>query len=276
MISNRILGGFAATILAFAFTFASLAPAQERSTNSKARATHAQAEHGITEEQAERILAELRAIRELLQKQMTQDRLLLVPADQPQRSDTDQNVEIGIANHWHSLGRQDAPLTLLEFTDYQCPFCRAFNSELFPRLNKDYVQTGKLRYVSLDLPLPQHPEARNAGEAARCAGDQNKYWEFRDAILNDKRSLSESTMTDLAHSLALNADALRTCITSHLHAREFEEDQADAAALQINATPTFVLGRTSEGQLHGTILRGVLPYPAFQAKLDEMLKTSVP
>jgi protein-disulfide isomerase len=273
MKSSRFLVG---TILALLLT--NFASAQEPPRASRvslgAKNSRALAQDGITKQQADSILAELRAIRELLQKQMTQDRLLLVPAEQ--QPSTDQSVEVGVANHWHSLGREEAPLTLLEFTDYQCPFCRAFQSEVFPKIREQYVDTGKVRYISLDLPLGQHLEAGTAAEAARCAGDQHRYWEFRAAVLDDKRSPSEDILIDLARSLSLDTKIFRQCLTSHAHHLEVEEDRSDAASLQINATPTFVIGRTSQGRLQGTILRGVLPYPAFQAKLEEMLKTSAP
>jgi protein-disulfide isomerase len=182
-----------------------------------------------------------------------------------------------MANHWHSLGHEDAPTTLLEFSDYQCPFCRAFQTEIFPEIKKEYIDSGKLRFVSLDLPLLQHSEAQIAAEAARCAGDQGKYWELRDMLLTDQGTHHVDTViTGAASLLFLDISQLHSCINSQRHKGEIEEDAADADSLQINGTPTFILGKTAEGRLEGTVLRGVLPYPTFRERIDEILRSSRP
>jgi protein-disulfide isomerase len=128
---------------------------------------------GVTREQADAILAELRQIRQLLDKQQ-QDAVQQIPS----------KVQISVASSWHAIGRDDAPVTILEFTDLQCPFCRQFHEETFPMIKKNYIDTGKVRFVSRDMPLKAvHPYAQKAAEAVRCAGDQGKYWELRNAIL---------------------------------------------------------------------------------------------
>src|SRR2546427_11330434 len=222
----------------------------------------------ITREQADAILAELRAIRELLQKQGSQDRLLLVPTDAPPANKDRIAVQVRVANHWHSLGREDAPITLLEFSDYQCPFCRTFHAEIFPEIKKQYIDSGKMRFISLDLPLPQHQQAQIAAEAARCAGDQGKYWELRSALLADQSSHSEDIIASAGSLLSLDVNRLRSCISSQQHKNEIQEDAADADSLQINGTPTFILGKTIGGSLEGTLLTGVMPYPVLQTKID--------
>jgi protein-disulfide isomerase len=162
---------------------------------------------------------------------------------------------------------------MVEFTDYQCPFCRIFNREIFPKMRKEYIDTGKVRFVSLDLPLEQHSDAMKAAEAVRCAGDQGKYWELRAAILGDPRSPSENIIVEAARTLSLDPGLFNSCFGSGSHRTEIEGDQADAAFLQINGTPTFVLGKISQGNLNGTLVRGVLQYAALQQKLDELLGT---
>jgi protein-disulfide isomerase len=233
-----------------------------------------QTQKEITREEAQAILTELRAIRELLQKLATQDRVLLIPADHPNETANRDTVYLRVTNHWHSLGREEAPITLLEFSDYQCPFCRAFDAEIFPEIRKEFIDSGKMRFVSLDLPLPQHPQAWITAEAVRCAGDQGKYWELRGALLTDQSSASEDLIKSAASLLSLDVNRLQICMSSHVHKNEIEEDVADADALQINGTPTFVLGRTLQGTLEGTILRGVMPYPALRERIDETLRRS--
>src|SRR5262245_10109126 len=119
----------------------------------------------ITREQADAMLAELRAIHQLLDRQAP-------PVMRP--SPPAPTVRMAVAQGWYALGRDDAPLTIVEFSDYQCPYCRRFHLETFPELKKNYVDTGKVRFVSRDLPLDFHPNALRAAEAARCAGDQKK------------------------------------------------------------------------------------------------------
>ena len=90
-----------------------------------------------------------------------------------------------------ALGRPDAPVTLVEFSDYQCPFCGRFFSATLSTLKRDYIDTGKVRYVFRDYPLAQiHPQARKAAEAAHCAGDQGKYWEMHDRLFRNQKALT--------------------------------------------------------------------------------------
>ncbi len=97
---------------------------------------------------------------------------------------------MSVGQGWYAIGQENAPLTMVEFTDYQCPFCRRFESETFAQLKKNYIDTGKVRFVSRDLPLEFHPNAPRAAIAVRCAGEQHKFWEMHDAIMQD-------TATDL-------------------------------------------------------------------------------
>jgi protein-disulfide isomerase len=123
----------------------------------------------MTAVQADQMLVELRAIRQLL------ERATLGTVPEP--------VEQHVAMLLHdapALGRADAPLTLVEFTDYQCTYCRRFHSAAFEEIKKNLVDTGKLRYVSVDLPLPMHARAPQAAAAAHCAGEQQHFWGHAD------------------------------------------------------------------------------------------------
>ena len=104
-----------------------------------------------------------------------------------------------------SLGRQDAPVTLVEFSDYQCPFCKRHFSSVYPILKKEYIETGKLRYVFRDFPIAiLHPQAQKAHEAARCAGEQNIYWEMHDMLFENAKDFSVSALKGHATKIALN------------------------------------------------------------------------
>ena len=122
------------------------------------------AQSGLTKEQGEAILNELRQIRLLLEWQPRPAAVQPAPAPAPRV-----RVSVTPGRDW-CRGREDAPLTLVEFSDYQCPFCKRFYATTFGELKRDYIDTGRLRYVSRDLPLANHPQARLAAKAARCAG----------------------------------------------------------------------------------------------------------
>ena len=87
------------------------------------------------------------------------------------------------------LGREDAPVTIIEFTDLQCPYCARFATQTFPRLKHDYIETGKLRYSSMDFPLPFHDFALPAAIASRCAGEQGRFWDYREALFAAQATL---------------------------------------------------------------------------------------
>jgi len=103
-----------------------------------------------------------------------------------------------------TLGRQDAPVTLVEFSDYQCPFCKRHFSAIYPILKKDYIDTGKLRYVFRDFPIAGlHPQAKKAHEAAYCAGEQKRYWEMHDILFENSKDFSVPALKKYATKIAL-------------------------------------------------------------------------
>ena len=140
----------------------------------------------------------------------------------------------------YSLGSSDAPVTIVEFTDYQCPYCRAFESTTFAEIRKKYVDTGKVRFVVRDFPLvDMHPDAMQAAEAAHCAGDQQKFWPMHDALFSDASKLGKNGLIDSAESLKLDMEVFRSCLESGKHKLEIQNDQQVASSLQINGTPSF-------------------------------------
>ncbi len=121
-------------------------------------------------------------------------------------------VHLNLDAREYSLGRSDAPLTLLEFTDYQCPYCRRFQSETWPLLKKNFIDTGKLRFIVRDLPLQFHSTARPAAEAAHCAGEQGKFWEMHHALLTGSDPLNAAGIDRRAREVGLDLERLHSCI----------------------------------------------------------------
>jgi protein-disulfide isomerase len=225
-------------------------------------------EPGITSGQAKEILSELRKIRELLERGAAAPVSAAAPAAQNPAS----NVVAVTTRDSNTLGSATAPLTLMEFADFQCPFCRKFHTTVFDELKRNFVDTGKLRYVSRDLPLPMHEHATEAARAARCAGDQRKYWETRHLLMMNQEKLGRDALIGYARDLHLDTAAFTHCLDDGKHEAEVQQDAADAAAVGVMGTPTFILGRTQQkGPFTGIRIDGAQPYSVYETQILTML-----
>ena len=160
-----------------------------------------------------------------------------------------------------SIGPEDAPVTIVEFSDYQCPYCASWYQQTFDRLIANYP--GQIRFVYRDLPLPMHPEAIPAAEAANCAGEQGAYWKFHDALFSGQYDLGRAAYEQYAADLGLEPAAFTACLDDHRYQDEVRADAADATRLGLTGTPSFVI--------NGRILIGALPFEDFKAIIDEEL-----
>ena len=176
------------------------------------------------------------------------------------------------------LGRPDAPVTLVEFSDFQCPFCGRFFATTLPALKKDYIDTGKLRYVFRDFPLDQlHPNARKAAEAAHCAGEQGKYWEMHDALFQNQQALAPPQLAEQARAVGVDGARFDQCVSAGRYAAQIERGLADGAGAGVQGTPGFVIGRTQPGDVvEGTPIRGAQSLETFRRIIDQWLTQQVP
>ena len=197
--------------------------------------------------------------------------LTLAGAPAPQEEDTPQFAHLRLDAREYSTGRSDAPITLLEFTDYQCPFCRKFQAETWPLLKKNYIDTGKVRFIVRDLPLSFHSSARPAAEAAHCAGEQGKFWEMHHALLTGDDPLADGGIDRRAQALGLDLARLHTCTKAARYENDIARNTAAADALGIHGTPSFVIGRMVNGALEGQLVGGAQPYAEFDAALRQLL-----
>jgi len=212
---------------------------------------------GITGQQADQILDELRQIRQLLQQQ-TQ---LLADKNKPPAP---QRAKLDLEG-FQMLGSKEAPLTLVEFTDYQCPFCQRFHMTVFNELKKNYIDTGKVRFYSRDLPLDQlHPNATRAAQAARCASDQGQYWTMRDLMGANPDKLDLENLVADAAKLKMDPAAFRGCVESQKYKEAVQTDVLEAMKIGAQATPTFVIGKSTPQGVDGDLIVGVQPYSEFQ------------
>jgi protein-disulfide isomerase len=170
-----------------------------------------------------------------------------------------------------AAGSLQAPVTMVEFTDYQCPYCRRFQAEVWPRLKHDYVQRGWLRFIVLDLPLDFHPAALPAAEAAHCAGEQGAFWPMHTLLLASGSDLSPTDLEQHARSLGLDLGRFRSCLASGKYTALIARNATQAQALGLRGTPAFIIGRLEHGELHGQVLAGALPYEDFVAAVRHAL-----
>ena len=160
-----------------------------------------------------------------------------------------------------SIGPDNAPITIIEFSDYQCPYCQVWYQQVYQELLASYPD--KIRFVYRDLPLPMHPEAIPAAEAADCAGEQNAYWKYHDVLFSQQYGLNRAAYERYAVDLGLDTKAFTACLDSNKYKSEVQADASDAARVGINGTPSFVV--------NGRILVGALPIADFKAVIDEEL-----
>ncbi len=170
-------------------------------------------------------------------------------------------------------GSQKAPVTIIEFSDYQCPYCRRHVDQTMPRLLDDYVKKGTVRYAFRDYPLSEiHPLAAKAAEAARCAGDQGKYWEMHDRLFANQKDLQPEKLPEHAQAIGLDVGKYRTCLDDSRHAAAVQQDLKAGGQLGAEGTPTFVLGLSDGNQVKdGVIIHGAQPIAVFKAEIDKLL-----
>ncbi len=162
------------------------------------------------------------------------------------------------------LGNPDAPVTLIDFGDFRCRFCKMFQEKIKPTIMEKYVKTGKVKYVYRDL-ITMGENSILAAGGANCAGKQGKYWEFADALHSGKPGLmyTEKSLSGIAVSLGLDAEKLKQCLDSKEYVKEVQKDTQDAIAAGAAGTPTvFVNGR---------IIKGLVSLSEYEKVIDEEL-----
>jgi protein-disulfide isomerase len=174
-----------------------------------------------------------------------------------------------------SRGGNASPLTMVEFSDFECPFCARFYRETLPQLERDYIRTGKVKFVYRDFPIVSiHKRAFRAAETAVCAGAQGKYWEMHDRLFDNQKAMGPEDLKGHAKALGLEMAAFERCLDGGEAAAGIRKDIADAQRLGVQGTPTFFVGRTDKGKPEIKVLRairGAQPYANFKAVLDELL-----
>ena len=185
------------------------------------------------------------------------------------------NASVAIAGE-PAKGSPTARLTLVEVSDYHCPFCRRHMQQTAPQLETEFIATGKVRYVFVDYPIEQlHPDAFKAHEAANCAGDQGKYWQMH-AQLFAAPAREVPQLVKQAEGIGIDGAAFRKCLEGGKYAAPVRESVARMQQLGIDSTPTFLVGLTPTGDQPMKVLKvvkGAVPYQQFKAVLESVATT---
>ncbi len=174
----------------------------------------------------------------------------------------------------YSRGNKKAPVVLVEFSDYQCPFCARHVRETVPQIEKEYVQTGKLRYAFRNFPLERlHPQAFKAAEASLCAAEQGKFWEMHDQLFAHQQALGVEDLHRHAQTLRLNVTRFRQCLESGRYADKVRHDLSDGQKVGIRGTPYFVIGYPdgTDRVKAAKIISGAYPFQSFKEAIDSLL-----
>jgi len=168
-------------------------------------------------------------------------------------------------------GDPNAPITLVEYSDFTCHFCKKFFHDTFPKLLSEYIETGKVRFVYRDFPRGFGSPLR-AADAARCAGEQNAYWPMHDRLFNSDGQFSPDNLNAFATELKLEQGQFSQCLDDHKYFADIEKDLKDAGTLGIRGTPAFVIFPTHVPDDPNLILiPGAFPYETFKEEIDKLL-----
>jgi len=169
-------------------------------------------------------------------------------------------ASIQSSNEAGSEGRSDAPVQVIEFADYQCPYCQRVNPDL-NKLVQEYA--GKVTVIYKDFPLPMHPNAEKAAEAARCAGEQGKFWEYHNLLFSEKK-LDSSGLKQQAKSLRLDENKFDQCLDSGQEAANVAKDRDEGMKLGLSGTPSFFV--------NGHFFSGAIDYTTLSQMVDQQLR----
>jgi len=190
-----------------------------------------------------------------------------VPVVEAPVEDQPQFIRYDVASDGYpSLGPEDAPITIVEFSDYQCPYCKRWHEQVYQSLLNEYP--GQIRFVYRHLPLTSiHPEAFPAAEAAMCAGEQNAYWQFHDRLFGGD-TLGSDLYTQYAQELGLDMASFEACVTEHKYQEAVQTDLDFAVDLGARSTPTFFI--------NGLAVVGAQPLDVFKQVIDKELAGEIP
>jgi protein-disulfide isomerase len=203
---------------------------------------------------------------------------LVKDTNTPPPTETPKEGTVSIAND-PVLGKKDAPVTIVEFSDYECPFCKRAFTEVLPQLKKEYIETGKVKLVYKDFPLDFHANAQKEAEAAQCAFDQrgdSLYYQFHDSIFGQTKGggtgLALTELPVIAKKLGLDQAKFQQCLDSGKNEQEVKDDMAEGGKIGVAGTPSWIIGKSTGDSIEGKLIVGAQPYAALKEVIDSALE----
>jgi len=167
------------------------------------------------------------------------------------------------------LGSADAPVVIVEFSDYECTFCKAFFTDRLPEIKRKFIDTGKARLEFRDFPLSRHPRSRPAAAAAACADRQDRFFDMHETLFNNQGRFSDQQLRGFAAELDLDLEAYDACMQDPAVNAQIDEDLAAARRARISGTPAFLIGVQRGDRITGTLIVGLQPGTVFDAEIRE-------
>ena len=176
----------------------------------------------------------------------------------------------------NAMGDPNAPIKIVEYSDFQCPYCARFHEETEWQLANSYVSDGTVNMVYRSFGDFIGPESKAAAEAAYCAGDQDKFWEYHNILFANQTGENVGAYTDrrlqaFAEALSLDMDAFNDCFNSGKYSDRVEQDRVDGTAAGVTGTPAFVITYTVNGEEKQRFIAGAYPFSEFQTQIEEAL-----
>lgn len=165
------------------------------------------------------------------------------------------------------LGNPDAPVIITEYSDFECPYCGKVARDTLPDVKKNYVDTGKVAIIFKHYPLPGHRYAMPAAQAAECAYQQGKFWEYEEKLFNNQDTLQKQALQDYAEELGLNMDEFNSCFDDPRIKAKIQLSQQEGDNLGITGTPTFFFS-------DGNKIEGAYPYADFERVIEKALQST--
>jgi protein-disulfide isomerase len=274
-ISIALFGGLMANWAA-AQTAANGQPPRPDAQSPASTSASNDAQQNKEQEEIRRELRELKREQAEIRKELSLIKQLLL-ASQPGKPTLPEKISIASRP---TRGSDSARVVVVEFSDYQCPFCAMFFQQTLPQLDQAFIKTGKIRYVFNNVPLDRiHPSAFKAAEAAECAGDQGKFWEMHDKLFSNQKSLSLTELSSHARAIGLDATQFTQCLDSGKNRSSVQAGLDLASVVGVDGTPTFVIALADAQNVKDTdlkifgIISGAQPFSVFKSALDKALAT---
>lgn len=217
-------------------------------------------------------IAKLNSQVDLIQKQVNDIHEIATQSQKPKVQKLANQIDFDAKGTLPSLGDSSAKIAIIEFSDFQCPYCKRYIDQTFPLISKNYIEKGSVKYLIRDYPLSFHPKAQGAAIAGMCAQQQDSYWSFRKILFNNMGKLDESYYLQVSQELGLDKPLFEECLKDASHLEKITADVALGKALGVTGTPSFIIGKIENNVLiEPQLIIGAQNYRSFSLILNDLI-----